>query len=275
MGDNHAVHDELVDLGLTRYEARAYSSLVARDRYTAAELARESGIPRQRVYDVLDSLVERGLVTARPGQVVRYSAVDPAVAVDRLLTVHRSTLDRLQDSTARVVDALAPLWTVGRAETDPLDYVEVIRDRDVLAQRFGDLESGARHQMLTLAKLPYLVVDNPEGLRATRRLARTGGDVRCIYEYEMLDEPAFVRTTGRFVAAGERARLAPEIPMRLCIVDGAQVLMSLRDPVAGGTSNTTVLIEHPALARCLTYAFETIWAGGQDLAEALATRPSR
>ena len=51
--------------------------------------------------------------------------------------------------------------------------------------------------------------------------------------------------------------------------------MSLRDPVAGGTSNTTVLIEHPALARCLTYAFETIWAGGQDLAEALATRPSR
>ena len=109
MGDNHAVHDELVDLGLTRYEARAYSSLVARDRYTAAELARESGIPRQRVYDVLDSLVERGLVTARPGQVVRYSAVDPAVAVDRLLTVHRSTLDRLQDSTARVVDALAAL----------------------------------------------------------------------------------------------------------------------------------------------------------------------
>jgi len=272
MGDNHAVLDELADLGLTRYEARAYRTLVARDRYTAAELARESGVPRQRVYDVLGSLVERGLVVSRPGEVVRYSAVDPKVAADRLLAVHRAGLERLEDSTARVVDVLAPLWTVGRAETDPLDYVEVIRDREVLAQRFADVQSGARHQILTLAKLPFLVVDKPEGMRAARRLIRDGGDVRCIYECAMLDEPEFVQITERFVAAGERARLAPEVPMRLCIVDGSQVLMSLRDPVAGGTSNTNVLIEHPALARCLTYAFETIWAGAEDFTTVVANR---
>lgn len=41
--------------------------------------------------------------------------------------------------------------------------------------------------------------------------------------------------------------------------------MSLRDPVAGSDSTTNILIEHPALAQCLTYAFETIWAGAEPL----------
>jgi predicted transcriptional regulator len=264
--------DELVGLGLTQYEARAYLTLVTRDRYTAAELARASGVPRQRIYDVLDSLVERGLVRGRPGPVVRYSAVDPEAAVNRLMAAHRSAYERLEKTTERVVDLLVPMWTSGRAESDPLDYVEVIRDRGLLAERFAELQSGAQHQVLTLSKMPYLVVDNPAGMRAARRLAKTGGDVRCVYEYGMLEDPAIVADTQRFVEAGERARIAGDVPMRLCIVDGTRVLMSMRDPVAGGTSNTAVLIEHPALAQLLTFAYETIWNGGEDFAAALAAR---
>lgn len=264
--------DELIELGLTQYEAKAYLTLVGRDRYTAAELARASGVPRQRVYDVLGSLTERGLVRTRAGQVVRYVAVDPAAAVNRLMAAHRAEVERLGQTGVRLVDALVPLWSRGRGETDPLDYVDVIRDPDALRTCFEELQSGAQHQLLTLSKLPYLVVDNPVGLRAVRRLTRAGGDVRCIYEYPMLDEPAYLATTKRFIAAGERARLAEVVPMRLCIADGARVLMSLRDPVADGTSTTTVHIEHPALAECLTYAFEALWSRAEDFAAALPVR---
>lgn len=262
--------EELTGLGLTQYEARAYLTLLSRDRYTAAELARGSGIPRQRIYDVLDSLIERGLVRGRPGPVVRYAAVEPEAAVNRLMAIHRETFEQRLKATERLIDLLAPMWTSGRAEDDPLDYVEVIRDRGLLAERFADLQNGAQHQLLSLAKRPYLVVDNPAGLRAARRLTKAGGDMRCVYEYAMLDDAATVADTRRFVDAGERARITADVPMRLCIVDGARVLMSMRDPVAGGTSNTAVLIEHPALAQLLTHAYETIWAGGEEFADALA-----
>ncbi|MCW2639642.1 MAG: TrmB family transcriptional regulator [Dactylosporangium sp.] len=264
--------DELTDLGLTQYEARTYLALVGRDRYTAAELARASGVPRQRIYDVLGSLTERGVVRTRAGQVVRYLAVDPAVAVNRLMAAHRAEFERIEQTSMRLVDALVPLWSTGRGETDPLDYVDVIRDPDALRTCFEEMQSGAKHQLLTLSKMPYLVVDNPVGLRTARRLARVGGDVRCVYEYPMLRESAYVTMTKRFVAAGERARLADAVPMRLCIVDGARVLMSLRDPVADGVSTTTVHIEHPAVAECLTYAFETLWSRADDFASALDTR---
>lgn len=260
-----AWHRELTDLGLTGYEARVYLALINRDRYTAAQLARESKVPRQRIYDVLSGLTERGLVRPLAGTVTRYTAVDPASAIERLMAAHRATFSRLEDTTVRLVEALVPAWSQGRDETDPLDYVEVLRDREVLSERIDEIQSDAKHEILAMAKLPHLISENPTGIAATRRLAESGGRVRCVYERGVLDNPDTIAGIRRYAAAGEQARVAATVPMRMWIVDGTQVVVSLRDPVADSTSTTTILIEHPALAQCLTYAFEAIWDGAEEV----------
>jgi sugar-specific transcriptional regulator TrmB len=256
---------ELTDLGLTGYEARVYLALVNRARYTAAQLARESGVPRQRIYDVLSGLTERGLVRALPGRVTRYTAVDPASAVERLMAAHRATFSQLEQTTVRLVEALVPAWSHGRDETDPLDYVEVLRDREALSERIEEIQAEAQQEILAMAKLPYLVSENRSGMDTIRRLAETGGRVRCVYERGAFDRAEMLADIRRYTAAGEDARIAASVPMRMWIVDGTRVVMSLRDPVAGSTSTTNILIEHPALAQCLTYAFEAIWAGAEPV----------
>ena len=258
-------HRELTDLGLTGYEARVYLALISRDRYTAAQLSRESKVPRQRIYDVLSGLTERGLVRPLPGRITRYTAVDPASAIERLMAAHRSTFSRLEETTVRLVEALVPAWSSGRDETDPLDYVEVLRDREVLSERIDEIQTEAQHEILAMAKLPHLISANPSGLATTRRLVESGGRVRCIYESGVLTSSEKVAGIRRYADAGEEARVADSVPMRIWIVDGTRVVMSLRDPVAESTSTTNILIEHPALAQCLTYAFEAIWAGAKPL----------
>jgi hypothetical protein len=62
--------------------------------------------------------------------------------------------------------------------------------------------------------------------------------------------------------------------MRRWIVDGARVVC-LRDPVAGSTSTTDILIEHPALAEFLGYSFETLWANAETLARTSRTVRNR
>lgn len=255
---------ELTDLGLTGYEARVYLALVSRSRYTAAQLARESGVPRQRIYDVLSGLTERGLVRALPGQITRYIAVDPASAIERLMAAHRAALGRLELTTARLVEALVPAWSHGRDETDPLDYVEVLRDRKMLSERIEDIQAEAKQEILAMAKLPYLTRDS-SGLATTRRLTETGGRVRCVYEHDALGQGEMLADIRRYLAAGEQARIACSVPMRMWIVDGSRVVMSLRDPVADSDSTTNVIIEHPALAQCLTYTFEAIWASADPV----------
>lgn len=261
VGDVEAWRQELTDLGLTGYEARVYIALVNRSRYTASQIARESRVPRQRVYDVLAGLTERGLVRALPGQVTRYTAVDPASAIERLMATHRATFSQLEQTTARLVEALVPAWSQGRDETDPLDYVEVLRDREMLSERIEEIQAEAEQEILAMAKLPYLTGDNSSGIATVRRLKESGGTVRCVYERDTLGHPEMVTDIRRYATAGEQARTADYVPMRMWIVDGSRVVMSLRDPVADSASTTNVLIEHRALAECLTYAFEAIWAG--------------
>lgn len=91
------------------------------------------------------------------------------------------------------------------------------------------------------------------------RLHHAGGTVRAIYLNDALHDPETVEHVRRFAAAGEEARFAPELPLKLVIADASLVLCDMPDPVAGAGSTTTLFIEHPALAGCLRLAFHTVW----------------
>ncbi|MYT31995.1 MULTISPECIES: helix-turn-helix domain-containing protein [unclassified Streptomyces] len=257
----------LVALGLARYEARVYLALIRRESYTAAEVAREADVPRQRVYDVLDALVRRRLAQARPGRVATYSAVAPELAVARLVSLQRESLERLERASGSLATALQPLWADGRRHDDPLDYVEILRDPTAIAERFADIQRQARRELLSFCKPPFVApAENAEGIEAARRLHRAGGTVRAIYSSGALEDAGMLANVRSFAAAGEEARFTADLPLKLVIADASLVLCDMPDPVAGADSTTALVIEHPALAACLRLAFLTVW-------ESAATAP--
>jgi sugar-specific transcriptional regulator TrmB len=79
-------------LGLTEYEARAYTALLALGRAVPARVARQAGIPRPKIYETLERLEGRGLA-ARMGQnPLEYA---PLSAREYLARARRSFDDRL------------------------------------------------------------------------------------------------------------------------------------------------------------------------------------
>ena len=59
----------LQQIGLNAYEARSYLVLVGHPKFKALELAARAHVPRQKIYEVLDSLVEKGFAqVVRSGQ---------------------------------------------------------------------------------------------------------------------------------------------------------------------------------------------------------------
>jgi hypothetical protein len=252
--------NDLVALGLARYEAQVYLALIRRESYTAAEVAREAGVPRQRVYDVLDALVRRRLAVIRPGRVTAFSAVAPELATTRLMALQRESLERLEQVSSALAAALLPLWSDGRTKTDPLDYIEVLRDPKVIAERFADIQEQARRELLSFCQRPFVApVSNTEGIAAVRRLRRAGGRARAIYTHDALDDPDVLQHVRRFSEAGEEARFTAELPLKLIIADASLVLCDMPDPVAGTGATTALYIEHPALANCLQLAFHSVW----------------
>ncbi|MFD7834465.1 TrmB family transcriptional regulator [Streptomyces sp. NPDC059761] len=265
--DDGAVND-LVALGLSRYEARVYLTLVRRESYTAAEVARAADVPRQRVYDVLDALVRRRLALLRPGRVAAFSAVAPEPAVSRLMALQRESLERLDQASVALAAVLAPVWSAGRTHTDPLDYIEVIRDPKQIAERFAGIQEQAARELLSFCKPPFVApAANDEGIEAVRRLRRAGGTARAVYTHDALGDAEVLENVRRFGESGEESRFAPQLPLKLIIADASLVLCDMPDPMAETRATTALYIEHPALAACLRMAFLTVWDQAETVAD--------
>jgi sugar-specific transcriptional regulator TrmB len=76
---------DLGELGLSSYEEQVYRTLLVTGAVTATDLASASGVPRGRIYDILNGLESRQLVRTQSTEPTRYVAVQPEAAVDRLL----------------------------------------------------------------------------------------------------------------------------------------------------------------------------------------------
>ena len=256
---------ELTALGLTTYEARAYVALLGRGSFTAAQVARQADLPRQRIYDVLASLVEKGLASARPGTVVKYAAVDPELGIERLLAERRRQLEDLERNARSVMADLAPAFASGQAHTDPLEYIEVLREAGAINERFAELQAAVQREILVFTKPPWATPpqENVEGLKLTRTHT-----ARSIYEMGIFDDPDALAGIRRFVEAGEQARVVEELPLKLVIIDEAIVMFGMQDPVSSGRDLTIMVVEHPSLARILKTAFEATWTEGLTLDDA-------
>jgi sugar-specific transcriptional regulator TrmB len=263
--DTEAFVRRLTRLGLTSYEAKAYLALLGRDSSTAAQVARLAQLPRQRIYDVLGSLVERGLASSRPGQVVKYSPVAPELALEGLVRKHRAELEDLERETSDVIERLTPQFHEGRAQTDPLEYVEVLRDRQAINARFGELQEGIRDEILVFTKPPYATPpqENVEGLEVTAEHRACS-----VYEFSIFDDPATTEGVRRFIEAGEEARFVPELPLKLVVIDETIVMFGMQDPVAGKDESTIVVVEHPSLAQVLKIAFWAVFNEGLTFEQA-------
>jgi sugar-specific transcriptional regulator TrmB len=267
--ESAGIVSRLVQLGLTSYEARAYVALTGRDSFTAAEVARCADLPRQRIYDVLAGLLEKGLASARPGEVVKYAAAEPTVALERMLAAHRRKLMEMEADATALVDVLTPTYRAGQQQSDPLAYIEVLRSASAINARFDQLQASVRRELLVFTCPPFAKGpnENVAGLAVARRHI-----VRSLYEFSLLDDPDAVEGVRRFVNAGEEARFVAELPLKLAIIDESTVMFGMQDPIAGSADLTMMVVEHPALARVLKTAFEAYWAGGQTYEQASASR---
>jgi sugar-specific transcriptional regulator TrmB len=260
--------DPLVDLGLTRYEASAYLALIRRNRATGAEVARLAELPRQRIYDVLDSLAARGLATVQPGRPARFTARPPQEAVELLLREHRQRLERLEHDAARTAEELHPAYEAGRDEDDPLRFVELLREPLAIGRRFAELQATTEREILVFSKPPF-AVDPAENLAGLELLGR-GVEARGVYERSLYDDERQVDAVAHFVEAGERARVVDRLPLKLVVIDERVALFTMEDPVAGTPGLTIMVVEHPALARLLKLAFERVWESGEEFSPAAA-----
>ena len=92
-------------LDLSEYERTALTELLTLGRTTAPNLAEAAGIPKARVYGVLDSLADRGFVEVIPGRPKEYKPKSPAEIMERAAENRRREFEQFRRDIAEVREA--------------------------------------------------------------------------------------------------------------------------------------------------------------------------
>lgn len=144
------VHANLQQLGLSQYESRAYVALVRSPKVTAYELAKQSGIPPSKVYEVLERLRVKQLVAVvEAGGSPRYVPLEPREAIAR----YRRTYDDLLDGLEERLEGVYSADPVGTG------YVWNLQGREGILAKAAEMIEGASEEILLAAwpeQLPRL-----------------------------------------------------------------------------------------------------------------------
>ena len=111
------VVDTLRTFELTEYEAKCFVALTRLREGTAKEVSDVADVPRARIYDSMDALHDRGLVSVQESKPRRFRAVAPREAVDLLERECQTRLDRLGTALPRLgspdrTSGAGEVWTM-------------------------------------------------------------------------------------------------------------------------------------------------------------------
>lgn len=274
------------EIGLKSSEAKTYLSLLEKDTLTVSEVSRIAGIPRPNAYQALEELMSKGLCISKPGDTKKYSASDPALLVEKfhmqadeaaemelqnLTEKEKLILDRsnvAKENITNLMKELRPQYENSREKTNPLDYIEIIKDPFQMHKRFMQLLGEARKELLGFTRPPFSV--SQEGLERQAKeeldMLRRGVKTRSICEIpkDKNERGWLYRLCETLGKSGDRTRVVKEVPMKMMIFDSRIVMLALEDPVSKQPSFTTQIVEHRALAKTLKMTFEALWAQAQD-----------
>ena len=148
----------LQQIGLNKYEAEAYYTLLAEGPITGYELGKRSQVPLSRSYEILERLTQKGMALVQPGDPPRYLAEDP----NHFLAQVRATMTERLDTLA---SALATL-----ARPDSSGDFWVLRGREPILSRVRAMIADA-HRTVDLS----LATGDEDEVREVLALSRVRG----------------------------------------------------------------------------------------------------
>ena len=226
---SNEVFDALKGIGLNLYERKIYVALLAKGIGTAGEVSNIAKVPRSRSYDILESLSDKGFVVLQPSKPIRYVALEPKDALERVKqNMEQKHLD-LQErvdkfSRSNHVTELENLFKQGFSLIQPFEMTGTIKGSHAINQQLRSVFKKAKEKITVVTTSKGLEDLHKAHFNVLKKLSKKGVKVKVFAPIEGVK--------GNHVA--ELKQIAElkhlDVPMgRMVTVDNDQVVMSLTD----------------------------------------------
>jgi sugar-specific transcriptional regulator TrmB len=254
---------KLQQVGLNAYESRSYLVLMGHARFKALELAARAHVPRQKIYEVLDSLVEKGFAQVVQEKTKLFSAVDPNLAIPGYLARRSKALQNELNEQARLatglIEDLRGAYREGQDGRGTLDFLNLVNDPTQTAIHYRRMLTTVGQNFMEFSRAPYAV--DPLDEQLVKDAARRGVHCRLLIEEGEVDSGHLSRLD-EYRDAQIEIRFVDRLPLKLALFDGKCGLVALLDPVITRPSWTTLVFEHDGFSEAMAGLFESYWCRG-------------
>jgi sugar-specific transcriptional regulator TrmB len=233
------------ELGLSEYETKAYSSLVELKRAKAGNISASSKVPQSKIYGVLDSLADKGLVTILPSKPKLFQAITPKIAIDNLIKNKKDNLTVLENNKSNILNTLTAKLPIKQDNFQ----VNTFFGRNTYAQIGKYLLRNTKNECLILVE---------------RFDSRAVDSALAINKFGKIK--LMIRELNSQNASIIKKMLDSKIPVRLCTISGFRLLIS-DDNVSGicvsspknPSSYTTMIFNGKEFNKSMKNFYKAIW----------------
>ncbi len=250
----------LQQLGMNAYEARSYLVLVGHPRFKALELAARAHVPRQKIYEVLDSLVEKGFAQVVQEKTKLFSAVEPSLAIPSFLERRAQSVQQEVTDQARMagglVEDLMSAYSEGQGGRGTLDYLRIVSEPSQTAAQYRKMLGDVQGDYVEFSRPPYAV--DPLDEQLVKQARMRGVNCRLLLEAGTLDDDHRQRLDD-YIAVGVQVAQLASLPMKLALFDNTRGMIALLDPVITKPAWTSVMFDHAGMGEAMKGLFEEYW----------------
>ncbi|MCD4817760.1 MAG: helix-turn-helix domain-containing protein [Candidatus Cloacimonetes bacterium] len=245
---------ELMAIGLSENEAKTYVHLLKKQVFTASEISRLAEVNRSKVYQVLESLINKGLCIEKPGKVRKFEAVNPETAFIRLKEKQEDIVQQISN----LPSLLSPIYKLQKNNSTPLDFIEVYGTPSSIINKYNKLELLSEKFVYSFSKRPY-AMDDSDQVNEEQLISMSKGVIyKSIFEIEKDNLAWFIKKMKSFISIGEEIRVAYHLPIKLHIYDEKTVMFSMINKTKK-EGLTYLVIEHEDLTETLINTFNFFW----------------
>jgi sugar-specific transcriptional regulator TrmB len=262
--------EELEEFGLSSYESRVYLSLISSGISTAKEISLSSKIPFGRIYDVLSSLEDKGLVDTQESRPKKFSAKDPKIAINNLLDIKSLELEDITQKAVIIEEKLSQLYAVKPEESL---FWSVALGQEAIGQ-YIDKIGEARRELNTILNLRVasrihqkdIIRELMEKIKLLRLMDVSIKILLSGVSPGSLEEEFLTSISKFFVDLDKKSiRYCLKCTTAFDIIDNEKVIVKVMNPVKPDEFFAWIFVWQKKFAEELKPKFDEMWEKAKEL----------
>ena len=276
--ENKELIEKLKLLGFKEYEAKVFIVLLKGTPMSASDIAKDSKVIRNSIYDILKSFVEKGYCNEiETNTILNYQIINPQIILDK---IEKDYHDKFKSSVELLKGTFGEIQNIYSTKKEKIENkeneIELIRGFNKhRVAKYLELFRNTQKEVLGMFHLRGVVTDELD--LTAEKLIKNGGAIKSIYQISLdfkirkdgkvipASAEHLVQVCESFEKYGEQVRLSEMKIPNISIFDKGNIFINMSEKSVPKDKQADIIIKNPDFASHMIDLFNFYWAQGMTV----------